>query len=76
MKISEEDFTGLNPSPDKYQTGMPSLEEIDYAISLIMKRYPVDAWYLRRRLKWLVRKVDKHYDIQWTTPWKGRKYQH
>lgn len=48
---------------------MPSLVEIDYAMWLLRKRYTIDVWFLRRRLKWLVRLMDKHYDIKWQTPW-------
>jgi hypothetical protein len=33
---------------------MPSLAEIDHALTLIRKQYPVDTWVLRKRLKWLV----------------------
>lgn len=75
MRLTQEDIDALTPTLDSQRLGMPSLQELDYALSLIMKRYPVDAWYLRRRLKWLVRRMDKHYGIKWTTPWRGRRWQ-
>ena len=68
MKLSMDDIERLTPDNDKTELGMPTLAELDYALTLIRKRYPVDAYYLRRRLKWIVRMMDKHYDIKWTTP--------
>ena len=69
MKLTPEEIERLTADPAKQELPMPSLAELDYALTLIRKRYPVDVWYLRRRLKWLVRKMNKHYDIQWKTPW-------
>ena len=69
MRLSEEDIAELTADPRAVYLPMPSLAELDYAITLIRKRYPVDAWYLRRRLKWLVKVMNKEYKIGWTTPW-------
>lgn len=69
MRLSPEDIEALTADPVKVELGMPSLEELDHALFLLKKRYPVDTWYLRRQLKWLCKKMDKHYDIKWTTAW-------
>ena len=66
MKLSMQDIEGLTPG--KTEIGMPTLAELDYAITLLHKRYPVDAWNLRRKLRWLTKMMDKHYDIKWTAP--------
>lgn len=69
MKLSQADIQFLTADPVKIELGMPSLEELDHALWLIRKRYPVEAWQLRRKLKWLCRKMDEHYDVKWTTSW-------
>lgn len=68
MKLSLEDIERVTPDNAKIETGMPTLGELDHALTLIRKQYPVDVWILRRRLKWLVRKMNKHYNIVWTKP--------
>ena len=68
MKLSPEDIESLTADPAKHELGMPTLEELDQAIFLLQKQYPVDARYLRRQLKWLCKKMDKHYDVKWTAP--------
>jgi hypothetical protein len=72
VKLTPEDIEALTADPAKQELPMPSLAELDHALKLLRKRYPVDTWYLRRRLKWLCRKMDRHYDVKWTVPW-GRK---
>jgi hypothetical protein len=69
MKLTPEEIENLTADPAKQYLPMPSLAELDYALHLIHKRKPIDAWYLRRRLKWLVRMMNKEYDVQWQTPW-------
>ena len=72
MKLTEADIAALTADPDKWEVGMPTLEELDYALTLLKKRYYVDTFFARRTLKWIVRKMNKHYDIEWTTPWDKR----
>ena len=74
MKLGQEDIDALTPTLDSQRLGMPSLQELDYALTLMKKRYPVDTWYLRRRLKWLVKQMDKQYDVRWTVPWTKGKW--
>jgi hypothetical protein len=69
VKLSDEDIAELTADPRSVYLPMPSLAELDYAITLIHKEHPVDAWYLRRRLKWLVKVMNKEYKLGWTTPW-------
>ena len=73
MKLSPEDIEALTADPDKVELGMPSLGELDHALWLLRKRYPVDTWQLRRKLKWLCKKMDEHYDIKWTQPTWGQE---
>jgi hypothetical protein len=72
VKLSPEDIEALTADPAKAHLPMPSLEELDHALFLIQKRYPVEARFLRRKLKWLVGRMDKHYGVKWTLPdgWK------
>ena len=69
MRLSPEDIEALTADPWKHELPMPSLEEISHSLFLLKKQYPVDTWVLKRRLKWLVKKMNKHYDVKWTTPW-------
>jgi len=69
MKLSQADIEALTADPSTVELGMPTLAELDHAVFLLRKRYPVDSWYLRRQLKWVVKKMNKHYDVKWTTPW-------
>jgi hypothetical protein len=72
-KLTDEEYDSLIAEPYKADAGTPTLDELDFALSLMMKRYTLEAWYLRRRLKWLVKMMDKHYGVKWTTPWDKRR---
>ena len=63
-----EDIERLTPDNAKTELGMPTLAELDYALTLLRKQYRFDTWSIRRKLKWIVKKMNKHYDIEWTYP--------
>jgi hypothetical protein len=63
-----EDIERLTPDNAKTEIGMPTLAELDYALTLLRKKYRIDVFYARRKLKWIVKKMNKHYDLQWTVP--------
>jgi hypothetical protein len=69
MKLTPEEIEQLTADPVKADLGMPTLEELDYALKLLSRRYGGEAFLARRKLKWIVRKMNKHYDVQWKTPW-------
>ena len=69
MRLTPEDIEALTSDPVKHVLGTPSLYEIAHAITLLRKRHWFECFVLKRRLKWLVRQMDKHYDVKWTTPW-------
>jgi hypothetical protein len=67
--LTQEEIEELTADPRAYRLPMPSLAELAFALRLIRKRHPVEAWYLRRRLKWLIKVMNKEYNLRWTTPW-------
>jgi hypothetical protein len=73
VKLSAEDIEGLTADPSKYEIAMPTLAELDYALTLLQKEYRIDVFFIRRNLKWIVKKMNKHYNVEWTVPKWGTK---
>ena len=68
MKLTPEEIDSLTADPAKVYLPMPTLEELDEAIWLLHKRYTIDCIMTRRYLKKLVKRMNKHYDMEWTVP--------
>ncbi len=59
----------LVPEGYKSPPSCPDLFEIEKALKLIEKRYP-GGNHMRRELRRLARRIEKHYGVIWVTPWK------
>jgi hypothetical protein len=52
----------------------PSIYDLEAFLKKLQKRHPVEVWWLRHYLKWLMKKCHKNFDVDMKNPyWMSRR---
>lgn len=68
--LTAEDMASFYESAEMRTSGMvPSIYDLEKLCQLMMNKYPADARYTLRQLKWLMTVAEKEHQAGWSHPW-------
>ena len=69
VRLSEIDDIEVIIDTTAREVGTPSVYDLEEQLEALKKRFPVDVWYVRRQLKWLMKKSYKEMGVVQKNPW-------
>ena len=74
FKLGDIDVEVLFNEAENRVANTPSIYDLEALLGKLRKRHPVEVWWLRHYLKWMMKKCSKELGIDMRNPyWQSRR---